>query len=174
MRVEGRGVNLTTPVRRVTIFCRNAEASLACYRDMLGFTVIEDKRVSGAAIARMVGLADCTMRILHLQSSSAPDGLIGLYSIEDGRPAELPRPDPTSIKLGQVVVVLYTDRLSIIEPRIRDGGYTVVSPLKRYVKEQPSAYTPVGTYSEIIFLDPDGVAVNVVQHEPPGVTPNAS
>jgi len=42
----------------------------------------------------------------------------------------------------------------------------VVSPLKRYVKEQPSAYTPVGTYSEVIFLDPDGVAVNVVQHEP--------
>jgi catechol 2,3-dioxygenase-like lactoylglutathione lyase family enzyme len=49
-------VNLTTPVRRVTIFCRDAAASLHCYRDMLGFDVIEDKRVSGPAIGRMVGL----------------------------------------------------------------------------------------------------------------------
>jgi catechol 2,3-dioxygenase-like lactoylglutathione lyase family enzyme len=162
-------VNLTTPVRRVTIFCRDAEASLRCYRDMLGFEVIEDKRISGPAIGRMVGLQDCTMRILHLQSSSAPDGLIGLYSIEEGKPAEVPPPDPTSIKLGQVVVVLYTNHMDVIEPLIRERQYTVVSPLKRYVKEQPSAYTPVGTYSEVIFLDPDGVAVNIVQHEPPAV-----
>lgn len=160
-------MNRTTPVRRVTLFCRDAEASLGCYRDMLGFEVIEDKRISGPAIGRMVGLSDCTMRILHLQSSASPDGLIGLYSIEDGRPAEVPPPDPTSIKLGQVVVVLYTDQMDVIEPLIRERRYTVISPLKQYVKEQPSAYTPVGTYSEIIFLDPDGVAVNVVQHKPP-------
>jgi hypothetical protein len=29
-----------------------------------------------------------------------------------------------------------------------------------------SDYSPVGEYTEMIFLDPDGVAVNVVQHRP--------
>ncbi len=144
---------------------------------MLGFTMIEDQRISGPAIGRMVGLADRTMRILHLRSSSGPDGLTGLYSIEEGKPPEVPRPNPGSIKLGQVVVVVYTDHMDGIEPRIRERRYTVVSPLKRYTKEQPSAYTPVGTYSEVIFLDPDGAAVNVVQHEPirpssPGLSPD--
>jgi catechol 2,3-dioxygenase-like lactoylglutathione lyase family enzyme len=160
-------VSLTTPVRRVTIFCRDAEASLRCYRDLLGFTVIEDKRVRGPAIGRMMGLADCTMRILHLRSGDSPDGLIGLYAIEDGRPAELPRPGTASIHLGQCVIVVYTDHIAELEPRVRSQGYALVSALKRYVKEQPSAYTPVGTYSEMIFLDPDGVAVNLVQYEPP-------
>jgi catechol 2,3-dioxygenase-like lactoylglutathione lyase family enzyme len=160
-------MNLTTPVRRVTIFCRDAEASLRCYRDLLGFSVIEDKRVSGPALGRMVGLADCTMRILHLRSGDTPDGLIGLYAIEDGRPAELPRPDAASIHLGQCVIVVYTDHINALEPRVRSQGYAVVSELKRYVKQQPSSYIPVGTYSEMIFLDPDGVAVNLVQYEPP-------
>lgn len=159
-------MSLTTAVRRVTIFCRDAEASLRCYRDLLGFEVIEDKRISGAAIARMVGLETCTLRILHLQAGDSPDGLIGLYAIEQGRPAALARPEPDSIKLGQVVIVVYTDHLDQIEPSIRAAGYAIVSPVKRYVKEVPSAYTPVGTYSEMIFLDPDGVAVNVVQFEP--------
>lgn len=160
-------MNLTTPVRRVTIFCRDAEASLRCYRDLLGFTVIEDKRIRGPAIGRMLGLADCTMRILHLRSGDSPDGLIGLYAIEDGRPAELPRPDSSSIHLGQCVIVVETARLSEVEPKVRALGYPVVSALKSYVKTEPTEYMPVGTYSELIFLDPDGVAVNVVQYEPP-------
>lgn len=167
MRGEGRRMSLTSAVRRVTIFCRDAEVSLRCYRDVLGFRVIEDKRIIGAAIGQMVGLESCTMRILHLQAGESRDGLIGLYAIEDGRPAELPRPESSSIRLGQVVVVVYTDALDIIEKRIGAGGYAVVSPVKRYVKTQPSAYTPLGRYSETIFLDPDGVAVNVVQYEPP-------
>ena len=44
---EGQAMNLTSPLKRMTIFNRDMEASLALYRDILGFTVIEDKLISG-------------------------------------------------------------------------------------------------------------------------------
>ena len=159
-------MSLTTPVRRVTVFCRDAEASLRCYRDTLGFEVIEDKRISGPAIGRMIGLATCTIRILHLRAGDSPDGLIGLYAIEEGDAEELPRPTGGAIRIGQVVVVLYTDCITAIEERVRSSGYQIVQPLQQYRKDRPSAYTPVGVYTELMFLDPDGVVVNVVQHDP--------
>jgi catechol 2,3-dioxygenase-like lactoylglutathione lyase family enzyme len=157
----------TTPIRRVTIFCRDVEASLRCYRDLLGYSVIEDKRVEGKEIGRMLGLEECAMRILHLRSGDTPDGLIGLYAIQEGRPAELPRPpNLTSIHLGQSVIVVESNHLIEIEAGVKALGLPIVSELKSYVKTKPSAYLQVGTYKELIFLDPDGIAVNVVQFEP--------
>lgn len=156
----------TSPVRRTTIFCRDMERSLGCYRDILKLEVIEDKRVSGPAIASMMGLADCTIRIVHLQSGRSPDGLVGLYGIEEGRPAELPMVTPASIMLGQVVVVFYTSALARIHREVVAAGLSIMTEPREYVKTEPSAYTPVGTYAEMIFFDPDGVAINIVQHTP--------
>lgn len=156
-----------SPIRRTTIFCRDMERSLRCYRDILGLSVIEDKRVSGPAIASMMGLDDCTIRIVHLQSGTSPDGLVGLYGIEEGRPEELPMAKTSSIMLGQVVVVFYTSALARIHREVVAAELTVMSSPREYVKTEPSAYTPVGTYAEMIFFDPDGVPLNVVQYTPP-------
>jgi len=156
-----------SPVRRTTIFCRDMEQSLRCYRDILGLTVIEDKRVSGPAIASMMGLDDCTIRIIHLQSGTSPDGLVGLYAIEEGRPEALPMVKTSSIMLGQVVVVFYTSALARVHRDVISAGLTIMSSPREYIKTEPSAYTPVGTYAEMIFFDPDGVPVNIVQYTPP-------
>lgn len=160
-------MSFTTPVRRVTIFSRDAEASLRCYRDILGLAVIEDKRICGPGIGRMVGLDSCTMRILHLRAGESPDGLIGIYAIEAGQHEEIPRAPPGPIKLGQVVIVLYTDQIEQLFASVVQAGYELISPMRSYVKETASSYTPVGTYRELIFVDPDGVAVNLVQFTPP-------
>lgn len=41
---------------RTTVFCRNTEKSLALYRDLFGFSIVEDKTISGSAAAGLVGL----------------------------------------------------------------------------------------------------------------------
>lgn len=154
-------------IRRTTIFCRDMERSLRCYRDILGLSIIEDKRVSGPAIASMMGLDDCTIRIVHLQSGTSPDGLVGLYGIEEGRPEELPMVTSSSIMLGQVVVVFYTSALARIHRDVVAAELTVMSSPREYLKTEHSDYMPLGTYAEMIFFDPDGVAVNIVQYTPP-------
>lgn len=159
-------MNLTSPVKRTTIFCRDVEKSLKCYRDILGFDVVDDKRVAGRSIARMIGLDDCSLRIIHLQSEGNGHGLIGLYAIEEGQTEELPIPAPGGIRLGQVAVVVQTRALNAINARIVEEGYPIITPSIRYVKSEPSGYVPAGTYTELIFLDPDGVAVNVVDFAP--------
>mgnify|MGYP000677845273 FL=1 len=71
-----------SPVKRVSIFCRDLEKSLALYRDILGMTVIEEKQVQGPFIGKLLNLPSCTMRIVFLSADEAVDaGLIGLFHI---------------------------------------------------------------------------------------------
>jgi len=154
-----------TPIKRATIFCRDTERSLACYRDILGLEVIEDKRLEGHAFGRMMGLGECVIRIVHLQAEQSSNGLVGLYGIEQGRPPEAPFVPQPSVQLGQVVLVFYSTELQRIYEKILQAGLSVLSEPKVYEKNTPTSYMPLGKYTEMIFLDPDNVAVNIVQHE---------
>jgi len=172
MPPAGAGAAPTTPIRRATIFCRDIEKSLSCYRDLLQLTIVEDKRLSGSGIARMMGLEQCVIRIMHLQSGNSPDGLVGLYGIEEGQPREMARPQTGSIALGQVVLVFFVVDVAVIHRSVMAHGWGLITPPQTYVKREASGYTAAVTYTEMIFLDPDGVAVNVVQFDPePGTPP---
>ena len=96
------------PVKRVTLWVRDIEAALRVYRDALGLVVVEDKALAGVGIARMVGLAEAALRIVHLAEPGTDYGWVGLYAITDTKPtalAELPRPDGFP-RYGQATVVL--------------------------------------------------------------------
>jgi len=156
----------TSPLKRATIFCRNIEKSLALYRDILGFKVAEDKTVSGPAMAKMIGLDDCTMRICHLQAQNSEDGLIGLYEITADNVPETTPPAPGIIHRGQVAVVVSTDQPDSIYADVEANRYTFLTPPTKYVKEEDSDYMKAGTYTEMIFYDPDSVLVSVLGYEP--------
>ena len=158
--------NRTSPLKRATIFCRDAEASLKLYRDILGFDVIEDKRVSGPAMGKMIGLDDVSMRILHLQSEDLDAGLIGLYEVTSDQVVSLPTPDKGKIQLGQVAVVMSTADPGGIAADLEAGGYEFLTPPTKYVKEEDSDYMKAGTYTEMIFYDPDNVLVSILGFEP--------
>ena len=49
-------MNQTSPIRRVTIFCRNIEKSLRLYRDILGFTVIEEKTIQTQEFSNLMNI----------------------------------------------------------------------------------------------------------------------
>lgn len=156
----------TSPVKRTTIFCRDIERSLALYRDILGFKVAEDKTVAGPAMAKMIGLDDCSMHICHLQAHNSEDGLIGLYEITAENVPETSPPAPGKIHLGQVAVVVTTDQPDAIYADLEAKGYDFLTPPTKYTKEEDSEYMKAGTYTEMIFYDPDGVLVSVMGFEP--------
>lgn len=160
-------MNLTSPLKRMTIFNRDMEASLALYRDILGFTVIEDKLISGPAMANMIGLEDCSMHICHLQAQESEDGLIGLYCVQNPKPAlpEMTVPDKTTVAYGATSVVVSSNHGKEIYAKLQ-GNYEFVTEPMEYVKAEDSEYMKAGRYTEMIFRDPDGVMVSVIGYEP--------
>jgi catechol 2,3-dioxygenase-like lactoylglutathione lyase family enzyme len=157
------------PVKRVTLWVRDAEASLRVYRDALGLQVIEDKRLGGAGIARMVGLEQASLRIVHLAAPGMAHGWVGLYAITDTQPApmrELPRPDGFP-RHGQATIVLEVRDMPTIVERLRGTpGVTFVTEPTEYRKTTPGDATPPGLYREVIFFDPDGVPVSLMEFVP--------
>ena len=160
-------MNLTSPLKWMTIFNRDMEASLALYRDILGFTVIEDKLISGPAMANMIGLEDCSMHICHLQAQESEDGLIGLYCVQNPKPAlpEMTVPDKTTVAYGATSVVVSSNHGKEIYAKLQ-GNYEFVTEPMEYVKAEDSEYMKAGRYTEMIFRDPDGVMVSVIGYEP--------
>ena len=169
-RVSGNGENAmqdrTSPLKRATIFCRDIEKSLSLYRDILGFTVAEDKTVAGPAMAKMIGLDDCSMHICHLQAQKSEDGLIGLYEITADDVPETTLPPTGKIHRGQVAVVVSTDQPDAIYADLEKAGYPFLTLPTTYVKEEDSDYMKAGTYTEMIFYDPDGVLVSILGYKP--------
>lgn len=160
-------MNLTSPLKRMTIFNRDMQASLALYRDILGFDVIEDKLIKGPAMAKMIGLEDCSMHICHLQAADSEDGLIGLYCVQDAKPA-LPTvtvPDKGTVAYGATALVVSSNHGKEVYAKLQ-GNYDFVCEPTEYVKAEDSEYMKAGRYMEMIFRDPDGVMVSVIGYEP--------
>jgi catechol 2,3-dioxygenase-like lactoylglutathione lyase family enzyme len=156
-----------SPVKRVSIFCRSVEKSLALYRDILGMTVIEDKTVSGPFIGRLINLPSCTMRIVYLSADPALDaGLVGLFCITEPRLPEAPQPARGQIHWGQSAFLMATDKGDEIYAELVKHGYTFLTPPTPYTKPTDDAYMKAGIYTEMIFYDPDGLTVSLLGYKP--------
>lgn len=158
----------TGPVKRVTIWVRDIERSLALYRDLLGLEIVEDKTLSGPAIMGMVGYQDGRMRMVHLAPAGADYGWIGLYALQGAQPApdSLPPPRKDRLSYGQAAIVLTTSQIDAIAHDLEEQGYEFLLRPQGYVKPTDSPKMPAGRYTEMIFLDPDGVPVSVMGYEP--------
>jgi catechol 2,3-dioxygenase-like lactoylglutathione lyase family enzyme len=157
------------PVKRVTLWVRDVEASLRVYRDALGLGVIEDKQLAGSSIAKMVGLSQASLRIVHLAAPGMDHGWIGLYAISDTQPAALPalpRPDGFP-RYGQATLVLTVQDMPAIVARLRaTAGVQFVTEPTEYRKATPGDVTPPGLYREVIFFDTDGIPVSLMEYVP--------
>jgi catechol 2,3-dioxygenase-like lactoylglutathione lyase family enzyme len=157
------------PVKRVTLWVRDVEAALRVYRDALGLAVVEDKALAGASIARMVGLEQASLRIVHLAAPGTDHGWVGLYAISDTRPTalpELPRPDGFP-RYGQAAIVLTVEDMPAIVARLRvTAGVQFVTEPTEYRKATPGDATPPGLYREVIFFDTDGIPVSLMEFVP--------
>ncbi|MCS6946236.1 MAG: VOC family protein [Steroidobacteraceae bacterium] len=153
--------------KRVTLWVRDAERSLRLYRDVLGLTVIEDKRVSGTAIAKMVRLQEVQLRIVHLARPGATSGWLGLYEIGSARPPLAPDAASGGFpRYGQTTLVFTVDAVPQTLERLRGLDLQLVAGPTEYDKHTPGEATPPGRYREAICLDPDGIPLSLIDYRP--------
>jgi catechol 2,3-dioxygenase-like lactoylglutathione lyase family enzyme len=156
-----------SPVKRVSIFCRDIEKSFALYRDILGMKIIEDKKVSGPFIGKLINLPSCTMRIVYLSADTSIDaGLIGLFHITDPKLPEAPQVAQGQIHWGQGSFVFSTDHGDAIYADLVKHGFTFLTPPTPYTKPTDDAYMKAGVYTEMIFYDPDGMMCSIIGYKP--------
>lgn len=160
---------MSAPLKRVTLWVRELERALLLYRDALGLEVLEQKTLEGPAIARMVGLDQARLRIVHLGIAGADHGWIGLYEIGASSPRPMGEmPTAKGFPLyGQTTLVFDVADIDPIYARLGSiPGLEVLAGPTSYVKAEASAAMPAGRYSELIFRDPDGIIVSLLGYTP--------
>lgn len=156
----------TTPVSRITLFCRDLEKSLALYRDILGFEEVESKTIQTKAFNELMNINDknCFVRISYLQSERSDHGLIALFEINSSELDKNQSIQTTQIQYGQSVIVLSTKDHKKIYRELKKKDYTFLVEPTEYEKLEDSEYIKAGLYKEMSFYDPDGFLINLIEY----------
>ena len=156
----------TTPVSRITLFCRDLEKSLALYRDILGFEEVESKTIQTKAFNELMNIHDknCFVRISYLQSERSDHGLIALFEINSSELDKNQSIQTTQIQYGQSVIVLSTKDHKKIYQELKKKDYTFLVEPTEYEKLEDSEYIKAGLYKEMSFYDPDGFLINLIEY----------
>ena len=156
----------TTPVSRITLFCRDLEKSLALYRDILGFEEVENKTIQTKAFNELMNISDenCFVRISYLQSERSDHGLIALFEINSSELDKNQSIQTTQIQYGQSVIVLSTKDHKKIYQELKKKDYTFLVEPTEYEKLEDSEYIKAGLYKEMSFYDPDGFLINLIEY----------
>ena len=156
----------TTPVSRITLFCRDLEKSLALYRDILGFEEVESKTIQTKAFNELMNIHDknCFVRISYLQSERSDHGLIALFEINSSELDKNQSIQTTQIQYGQSVIVLSTKDHKKIYRELKKKDYTFLVEPTEYEKLEDSEYIKAGLYKEMCFYDPDGFLINLIEY----------
>ena len=156
----------TTPVSRITLFCRDLEKSLALYRDILGFEEVENKTIQTKAFNELMNISDenCFVRISYLQSERSDHGLIALFEINSSELDKNQSIQATQIQYGQSVIVLSTKDHKKIYRELKKKDYTFLVEPTEYEKLEDSEYIKAGLYKEMSFYDPDGFLINLIEY----------
>lgn len=147
---------------RTALFVSNLERSTAFYREILGikgtYAEGELKHPAGAKLLGMPEGARVLYRIIK-QEGGPNRGMVGLFEVSNPTPPKVTK-RKEAINIGEACLVFYCDDVHAVHKKLIDGGHTVVCPpLHLQVtadKGQP----------EMVFMDPDGVLVNLIQRDP--------
>ena len=143
-----------TPVRRTTIVTADPEASLAFYRDLLGFSIEYDQRSTESAALSILALGATEGRAIALRYGPRLGGSIGLFWTPGLKPPSKPCPNPASA--GATSILLLTDDLSALRARLDAAGVEQVVPTISY----ENARGPTDAYA---VFDPNCVRVTFAE-----------
>lgn len=150
-----------TAMHRATIFVRDRAKSMKLYRDILGMRVFFDNFWDSPPINAIMGTSGETLRGTVLEGSGSPlYGKLGIYQLS---PASVRRAGAPSrsrkAQVGDIAVVFVVDDIDRLAGLIKAGGYVIISP-PTILRRNPS-YKVQGR--EMLFRDPDGILVNLIQ-----------
>ncbi len=151
-----------SPMIRAALTVSDLDISRAFYEAILGLDdVFFEGELSEGNIADVLAVPDSThTRAAILKRSGQPEyGMVGLFELTNPQPRPITRPSE-GMNLGAVCVVFYCDGLDMVTAKLEAGGHTIVSPasplrIRGFVKQR-----------EMIFRDPDGVLVNLIEWDP--------
>jgi catechol 2,3-dioxygenase-like lactoylglutathione lyase family enzyme len=146
------------PMARATIFVRDLEASLKLYRDILGLKPMFDNHWKGKGINAIMGTEGKELRATVLMAGESVVGNIGLYQLSNEKGAP-PPPRGTDTRTGDFAVIFPTNDIWGLTRKIEAAGYEIVSPPVTLLARPGMKQQPL----EMMFRDPDGVLVNLVQ-----------
>ena len=147
------------PMARATIFVRDIEASLKLYRDILGLKPMFDNHWKGKGINMIMGTDGKELRATVLMAGDSVQGNLGIYQLYNEKGTPPPAPKGTDTRIGDVAVVFPTNDIWNLTKKIQDAGYEMISPPVSLIERPEYQVQPV----EMMFRDPDGVLVNLVQ-----------
>lgn len=154
-------VQLAGPLLRTTLVVRDLDAAARLFRDVLGMRVAVDIGIDGPAVNALLGTRDKRVRIVIFDLDGSPTGRIAVMAYEEsGSPADSTgSAEVTSVGTGTVVLVLETRDIDQVHERVRSAGYPIISA-PQVVFERPDMAVQS---REMIFVGPEGVAVNLLQ-----------
>jgi catechol 2,3-dioxygenase-like lactoylglutathione lyase family enzyme len=153
----------TAAVRQVAavgMTVSDMERALAFYSRVLSFEKTSDTTVSGAALARLTGIAGAAARVVHMRLGDETIELTQFFS-EGGRP--MPADSRSNDRWFQHAAIVVSD-MGRAYAQLRAAGVRHVSPAPQLL---PAWNPNAGGISAFYFNDPDGHVLEVI-HFPPG------
>ena len=152
------GDSLFLGIDHTAIVVSDTKASLAFYRDVLGFRVAGESMNFGTEQEHLNNVQGARLRITGLRAPAGP----GVEFLEYLSPRN-GRPYPEDARPNDLVHWETTLRVADVEAAVaasRRGGYRVVSPAPVTLPD-----TALGFRRGVLIRDPDGHAVQLVEHE---------
>jgi len=150
-------------LKRTTLIVRDAERSLAFYRDVLGMTVWYDDAIVLGGVTLPVGASGDRTRLVVMRALDPVVGMIGLLQFT-APPLPAPPAERTSLGIGDVLFVMQTDNVAAVHARLRTWGARV--------QAEPHAFEVRGADGQLLrmttlsFWDPDGYFFEINQRHP--------
>lgn len=152
------GMNVA-PLARATIFVRDMDESLKLYRDILGLRPMFDNYWKGSGINAIMGTDGLELRATVLMAGESVSGNLGIYQLHNDETKPPVSQQTRDTRTGDFALVFPTNDIHRLTAEIIAAGYPIVSPPVSLIERDEYAVQPV----EMMFRDPDGVLVNLVQ-----------
>ena len=151
---------MTNIVKRTTLIVRDADRSLAFYRDVLGLTVWYDDEIVLGGVTLPVGARGDRTRLVIMRADDPLVGMIGLLQFT-APPLPAPAAERRTLGIGDVVFVMQTDDVHAVHARLVQWGARVQAPPHAFeVRGADGAPLRMTTVS---FWDPDGYFFEISQ-----------
>ena len=147
---------------RSALMVSNLERSTAFYREILGIAgTYAEGELTHPAAAKLLGMpASSLTRYRIIKQEGGPNrGMVGLFEVSNPAPPTFTK-RKDSVNVGEVCLVFYCDNVEGVHRKLVAGGHTVLCP-PTHLQVTKDKGQP-----EMVFMDPDGILVNLIQRDP--------